>query len=331
MKLGILNEFLACEKEYIKACEDLGVDYEVIDFISNDWIENIEKSNCDIYLVRPSYMKQVWKTMYDERLYFLHHVMKKRIYPSYEEIFLYENKKNMNYWLETHKIPHPKTWVFYDKKEATEFINKYEGYPLVFKTNFGSSAIGVEYVHSKRAALRLVNRLFTKWKFFNRGYTKWYKTRFKVSYPLMDDKQYNFIILQERIDVKHEWRLIHVGGSYFGHQKLIHNGFHSGGGEMGWADPPEALLNLTKRICELGDFSSMNVDIFEDTAGNYYVNELQSLFGSNHPSQMYVDGKPGRYLHIDDAWVFEEGIFNTNGCYDLRVKDVLKKLEDLER
>ncbi|MBO1005299.1 RimK family alpha-L-glutamate ligase [Pseudogracilibacillus auburnensis] len=330
MKIGILNEFLQNEQQYIQACKDLDVDYEVINFISNDWIENIEKSACDIYLVRPSYKKDVWKRMYDERLYFLNKVMKKRIYPSYEEILLYENKKNMNYWLKLHKIVHPNTWIFYDKDEAKEFLHAYEDYPIVFKTSFGSSALGVRYIRNKREAFRLLNQVFTKWKFFNRGYTNWYKTKYKLSYPLMDDKQYNFILFQEKLNVKHEWRMINVGGSYFGHHKLIQDGFHSGGGKMGWADPPEALLNLTKHICDIGNFSSMNVDIFEDDEGNYYVNELQSLFGSNHPSQMYVDGKPGRYIHkcANAKWVFEEGIFNTNGCYDLRVRDAIKQWKE---
>jgi hypothetical protein len=37
-----------------------------------------------------------------------------------------------------------------------------------------------------------------------------------------------------------------------------------------------------------------------------------------------VDGKPGRYIFQDGQWVFEEGMFNSNESYDLRLEVALK-------
>ena len=37
-----------------------------------------------------------------------------------------------------------------------------------------------------------------------------------------------------------------------------------------------------------------------------------------------VDGRPGRYLYQDGQWVFEEGMFNSNESYDLRLEVALK-------
>lgn len=327
MKLGILKEFSGYESNYIKACEDLKVDYEIIDIISNDWIDNILKSNCDGFLVRPSFAKDVWKRMYDEKLYFISHVLKKPIYPDYYSLFIYENKKNMAYFLKLNDIPHPKTWIFYDKEEALNFVEKYDKYPLVFKPNIGSGALGIKFMN-KNQAKKIINKIFTKWKFFNFGYTKWYKTRFKLSYPIMDDKQYNFVIFQEKLDVKWEWRIIRIGESFFGHQKLAKGKFHSGSGKVGWVKPPEELLNLVKRITDENGFRSMDIDIFETLDNKFYVNELQAIFGSYDNSQMYIDGKPGRYLFKDDEWIFEEGYFNQNGSFNLRVEDFLKILNN---
>lgn len=327
MKLGILNDFSGKYRQYIDACEDLNVDYEVIDFMSNNWIENINSAKCDGFLVRPSVKNEVWKTMYDERLYFLNKIMNKPIYPSYNEIFIYENKKNMSYWLKINSLPHPKTWVFYLKDEALKFSSSYREYPLVFKTNIGSGALGVKYVSSEKEAVKLVNRIFTKYKFYNRGYTKWYKTRYGISYPMMDDKQYNFILFQEKIDVKVEWRMIKIGESYFGHQKLSNGKYHSGSDLVGWVEPPYELLELTKKVCEIGEFNSMDVDIFEDINGNYFINELQTIFGSYNPSQMYIEDKPGRFLYHSGKWNFQEGVFNKNGSFNLRVEDFIKQLK----
>ena len=328
VKLGIFNEFMGLENNYINACEELDIEYEVIDIISSDWIENIRKSNCDGYLARPSYKKDAWKRMYDERLYYIQYITDKPVYPVYKDIFLHESKKNMAYWLQTHDLPHPKTWVFYNKDEAMDFIENKACFPLVFKPNIGSYSMGVKYISRKHQAKRLINKVFTKYGFYNSGYAKWQKTKFGLSVPLMDDKQSNYITFQEMIDVKHEWRMIKIGKSYFGHQKMKKGKFHSGSGKVGWVAPPEQLLQMTQHICSQGNFSSMNIDIFEDLHGDYYVNELQPFFGAYNDSQMYIDGKPGRYLSENGSWVFEEGYFCQNACCNLRVLDFVEQLEE---
>lgn len=328
MKLGILKEFLNEHEKYIKACEDLNIEYEVIDIISSDWLRNVKDADCDGLLVRPSYKKEVWKTMYTERLYFLNKILNIPIYPSYNEILVYENKKNMAYWLETYEIKHPKTWIFYSKKEALMFADAYDHYPLVFKTNIGSAAIGVEFVKTKEEAKKIISKMFTTHTFYNRGYTKWKKTKYGLSVPLMDDKQYNYVIFQEKIDVKTEWRMIKIGDSYFGHQKLSDGEFHSGSNLVGWVEPPERLLDFAKEICDKGDFRSMDIDVFEDAAGTYHVNELQTVFGSYDDSQMYIDGIPGRFIHENGKWEFEKGYYNQNGSNNLRVADFVSLLQD---
>lgn len=326
MKLGILSNFTGSKEYYIEACKELRVNYEVIDIRSSDWLENIKISNCDGYLVRPMCLKQSWKDMCDEKLYFINKILKKPIYPSFDACYIYEDKKKMAYWLKAHNIPHAPTHVLYDKTEAINFLEKAK-YPLVFKPNIGSAAIGIKMIDKKQEALKLVDKIFTKWRFFNKGYTKWYKTKYKISYPIMDDKQHNFIIFQDKLKVKTEWRIIKIGESYFGHQKLEVNGFHSGSGKVGWVDPPKKLLRMAKDICDKGNFRSMDVDIFETEDGKYYVNELQTIFGSYDISQMYIDGKPGRYLFNDDKWKFEEGYFNQNYSCNLRVEDFIKTLK----
>lgn len=334
MKLGILKEFNNKHEGYIKACEDLNVEYEVIDFISNDWIDNINKSNCDGFLVRPSFYKQVWKTMFDERLYFLNKVMKKPIFPSYDECLIYENKKNMEYYMTINNIPHAKTYIFYDKKEALKLLSNEKIYPLVFKPNIASAGVGIEVVNNKGQAMKLINRIFTKKGVFGRGFIKWHKTgKLKfIKKPSLDDRQYNFAIFQEKLNIKTEWRIINIGGSFFGHQKLEgDNHLHSGSGKVGWIKPPLKLLDMVEKICKEGNFESMDCDIFETNDGEYYVNELQTIFGSYDNSQMYIDGVPGRYIKVNNKWKFEEGYFNQNGSQNLRVETFIRQLKNTKR
>lgn len=326
MKVGIFNEFTGLEQNYVNACRELGVKYEIVDIISTDWIRNVKESDCDGFLVRPSYAKHEWKLLYDERIYFVNKVLNRPVYPSYEDIILHENKKFIAYWLKIHNIPHADTWIFYNRNEAFEFLNNHAGFPLIFKPNVGSYSAGIRFLYNKHQAKRITSRLFTSLGFFNKGYTKWEKSKKGFYLPAMDDRQFNYIMFQKVIDVKVEWRMIRIGNSYFGHQKLKKGKFHSGSGMTGWVDPPVKLLKITKDICDIGEFRSMNLDIFEDNKGKYYINEMQPLFASRNNSQMYINGRPGRYIFVNGKWVFEEGYFNRNASCNLRVMDFVKQL-----
>ncbi|MCR3921910.1 MAG: hypothetical protein NUK65_05235 [Firmicutes bacterium] len=328
MKLGILKEFTGLEQPYVDACRELGIEYEVIDIIASDWMQRIKDSDCDGYLVRSSYAKDTWKRMYDEKVYYINVVMGKPVYPPFNDIFIHESKNNMAYWLEAHDIPQAGSWVFYRSDEAAEFIETKAKFPLIFKPTVGSYALGVKIINNQREAKKLIKQVFTKYGFFNRGFTKYKRSKIGLPVPVMDDRQFNHLMFQERIDIKYEWRMVKVDQSYFGHQKLKKGDFHSGSGMVGWVDPPEVLLELIRYICDIGNFNALNVDVFEDQQGNYFVNELQPFWGAVDTSQMYVDGKPGRYFFRNGGWFFEEGVFCQNACCNLKVQAFINQLEE---
>ena len=327
MKLGILKAFSEQHKYYIRACESLQIDYEVIDILSYRWLEYITNSDCDGFLCRPPSKFQERKTMFDERLYIIDKYLKLPLYPSYDELFIYENKKMMDYWLTINKIKHAKTYVFYNKEEYFDFIKKAR-FPLVFKTNIGSTAKGVKIINNKLIASSIGKKVFgTHNSKLVSGYTP--ETTGKIiKFKATGSAQKHFIILQEFLDVKWEWRMVRIGNSYFGHKKLLKGAFASGSKLKGWDRPPDKLLYLTKEICDKGNFLSMNVDIFETSDGEFYVNELQSIFGQSTEQLMLVDGLPGRFVFTNSNFVFEKGNFNQNQSFDLRVKHFLKLLKD---
>lgn len=337
-KLGIFNGFSKGPDSYelyVNACKELGVSYEVVDIISENWIENIRSSDCAGFLVRPTPYYVPWKQMYDERLYFVERSLDRVVYPSHAEVYLYENKRNMAYFLQAHNIPAPPTHIFYDLSEALAFLQN-APYPLVFKTHLGAQARGVEILRTRRQAESLVKQVF------RRGYYRRVRTTLRglLKHPIMIpyyffDPEYKVVLLQEYIPNAIEWRMIRIGDSYFGHQKGQKGDYHSGSDLTNWRTPPERLLNFVKSICDTGGFWSMCVDIFEDATGRYHVNELQSIFGSYNPSQMYVNGVPGRYRYSEETktWDFEEGFFNKNGSCNIRVEhllDLLAKRQNTE-
>ena len=327
MKLGIFKAFDNYHIFYIKACEDLGIEYEVVDIISTNWLENILNSNCDGFLCRPPSKFQERKSMFDEKLYIVDNILQKPIYPSYDELLIYENKRMISYWLELNKFPHPKTDVFYQKKEYLDFVENKARFPLVVKSNIGSASKGVSIIHSKHQAKSLANKYFG---LINpklvKGHTS-IKTGKLIRLTSYGSREKHFIIVQEFVKVKWEWRLTKIGDSYFGHQKLLKGYFASGAGLKGWQKPPDELLFLLKDICDRGKFLSMTADVLETEDGRYLVNELIPYVAQKLDHQMLIDGKPGRFIFKDKSFVFEEGEFNQNKSYNLRVKHFVEILE----
>lgn len=330
MKLGILTSFSGEHKKYIEACEYLGVDYEVVDFLSADWLKNIKKSKADGFLCTSTCDSIERKSILDERHYTIEQMLKRPIYPSFQELYIHENKRNMAAWLEVHGYPHVHTRVFTNRKEAMAFLDK-ATYPLVFKSNLGAGSSKVKIVKNKWYAKYFAFSVFPlteKIRSLNIG--KIYINKFfglKI-FPDFANMQKFYLLVQDFKPIIHEWRIIKIGDSYFGHQKLLKGNFASGSDAVGWVEPPKALLDITRELCDKGGFRSMAVDIFETKDGEYFINEIQTMFGSYLNSQMYIDGKPGRFWWNGQDYEFQEGEFNLFGSRLLRVEDFIQQLKN---
>ncbi len=328
LKLGILKGFHNSEySNYIKACEHLNIEYELIDFLDSNWIRRIKESKCDGFLCHPPNDDQTRKSIYDEKIYMIQEELDFPCYPNFNEVYIYENKRNMAAWLEIHGFPHAKTYVFSRKDQAKKFLTN-ASYPLIFKTNSGSGASGVDIIKSKSKALRITNRLFGHFHSALTFGRLRFSTKLGFPLPLFGRIEKHYLLAQEFHKIKWEWRMVKIGDSYFGHKKLLKGDFASGSGQTELASPPKELLYLLKNVCDTGKFNTMNVDILETKEGHYLINEMQAMFGSYNDVQMRVNGKPGRYIYKDNDFHFEEGVFNQFGSCLLRVQDFVTKLNE---
>lgn len=315
--LGIVKEFTHSHRHYIATCRQMDVSYKVLDITASNWVEVIRNSQCDAFLIWPSPLMTIWKQMYDERLRVMVHDMGKIIFPSYDELWMWKSKRRMRDWLAAHNIPHPRTWIFYNLDEAKQFVEAAQ-FPVVFKPDFGDCARGVKIVRSKKEAQAILKKAFT------RG------IRLPGAHHL--DLQWGNVVFQEYLPEVAEWRMVRIGESYFGFEKLRKGDFHSGSHAWRYARPPSQLLSFVRYVTDKGEFSSMSLDVFLTSEGQYLVNELQSLFGMLTPSepQCVIDDKPGRMVYDPktDSWKFEPGNFCENHLCNLRVKTTLRLLEE---
>lgn len=318
IKIGILKEFSKNHFYYIAACEDLGITYKVIDISCNNWIDKIRNSECHGFLVWPSPVLSIWKEMYDERVKIIVECLGKIIYPSYNEVWLYENKRRERDWLYSHNIAHPKTYIFYSLEEANEYLNGCE-FPIVMKTNFGSHSNGVKILKKKKQARKIVNTAFGRGILADRADCR--------------DKQWGNIIFQKYVHHVKEWRMVRVGDYYLCREKIKKGNFASGSGIVKWAKPSEKLLELTKCITNLGNFTSMNIDFFQKRDGTLLVNELHAFFGAiKKDNEKNTNENTGRYYQDekDNQWKFEEGFFYQNACANLRIEYFLNNILKLK-
>lgn len=347
IRLAILcNEVADDHIMWVNACREYPgrVEFDEIDLTRGDWLSRVKAGNYDGLLALPGGWTTPFKTMYDERVTILHTVLDLPVIPSLEEIQVYENKKYLSYWLAAHQIPHPKTWVFYHKQEAIDFI-KTASLPIVAKTNVGGGGDGVRILKTRGKARQYIIQTFSgqgasktvgpKWR--KKGFLKRVikklrdpkslKERLSQYHHLRSEVQKDFVFFQEFIPHDFEWRAVRIGDSFFAHKKLMKGEKASGSLLKDYGNPPLALLDFVKKITDLRGFHSQAVDLFETPGGRFLVNEMQCIFGQSDPYQMLVDGTPGRYLWQNGQWVFEAGDFNRHESFQLRLEYFLGILE----
>ena len=344
MRVCILrNEDPNSSKKWERSCKESGIDYSIIDLTVSDWYERICESKTDLFLLKPPGETFKYKHLYDERLFVLSEVMGKSVFPSFKETFIYENKRMLSSFLKGAEIPMPETFVFYNKKEALDFAEKTQ-YPIVGKTGIGASGTGVRIIRSRTELKNYIGTAFGKgikrrlgpnrntgsvksWSKKAYANPSFFIKKVKKYLEIYKDAQKGFVILQEYTPHEFEWRIVKIGDSWFGHQKVKDGEMASGTKGIDYVAPPFDLLDFCKLICDKNGFNSMAIDIFEHPTKGYVVNELQTIFGHVQDYILQVDGKIGRFICNGDQWIFEEGNFNTNESYDLRLKTAIALYE----
>lgn len=302
--IGLVSDIAQEYAIYIKVCIEMQQNYEVVDPTAVDWIERFQQSRAQAFLFWPTIYKPIQKQFWDERIYTISVHLKKKIFPSFDVLWLYESKRKTLNWLESRKLPHPDTKVFFHKQQALDFL-KSSSLPIVIKTDQGASASGVYIVKSLSEGVGFINKAFRRGLMLkNKGY---------------NDRHQGYIIFQEFLPDCEEWRIVRVGKSYFCRFKIRVGEFHSGSGDIEWAKPPRTLLDQTRLISEEFDVPNINVDFFKTTDGRFLINEIHALWGGKDIRHEELEG---RYLYdeIRDEWIFEKGDFFRNRCANLRIE-----------
>lgn len=347
-RLAILrNEMAQDHVQWVQACEQLAhrITWDVIDLTADDWWQRLCAGRYDGLLTQPTGWSSRMKALYDDRISRIDRDLRLPMIPCRGEIMIYENKRALASWLREHGVPHPETHVFGSPDEALRFTDK-GVFPLVAKTSMGAGGCGVRVLRSAHEVRKYVRATFhgpgaprasgPKWRrsgFLLRALRKLARPsdlieRLRAYRSIRNDVQRDHVLFQAFVPHGFEWRAVRIGDSFFAHKKLVDGEKASGSLLKEYGDPPLALLDLVRELTQRHGFRSVAVDVFENPAGGYLVNEIQCVFGQSDPYQMLVNGVPGRYRHAQGSWHFEQGDFNRFGSYLLRLEYLLDMLAD---
>jgi glutathione synthase/RimK-type ligase-like ATP-grasp enzyme len=341
------NEMPQDHDGWVNACnsfnnDSVKINYNIIELFSDNWLEQMKSKSFDLILFRSPGRSSFFKQIYDERSMLINQHFGNIVYPNLNLIQIYENKRFFRDWLLLNNIPHPKTWVFYTKNDALDYINSRKYYPIVSKLNIGASGKGVKFINNKTEGIIEINKQFgvgkkivsgpywnkgSFWKKINKVLFKknFIKTRMIEYNQQKNEVHKNYIIFQEFIPHEFEWRCVVIGESFFAHKKIIKGQKTSGSLLKEYGEPPLSLLNFIRHISKKYNIDSAAIDLFEQN-GEYLINEIQCFFGQSDLYQMEINGAPGRYVFKNNDWIFEKGYFNNNQCYDLRLSHALNKV-----
>ena len=305
-KVGILWDFAQNHVNYIRACHEEKISYQVIDISRHNWQELIKNYGIKYYLAWPSVYQSVWKNMFDNRIRILSDELKMTVFPTEKEVWLYESKIRITEWLKANDLPMLDTEIFYHKEEAIQYLTN-KNFPIVIKIDNGASASGVFICQKLADAKKLIRDAFNEGIISKRGDTR--------------DRQWGYVIIQKYLEKAEEWRYVKIGEDYFCRLKGKVGDFHSGSGIVLWAEPDRMVLEMVKNISEKFKFDSLNLDFFKDEDGNFYINEFHTVFGPILKKNISpTDPLMGKYNFKDGEWVFTHGYFYDNACANLRLK-----------
>ena len=82
------------------------------------------------------------------------------VFPDQHTCWHFEDKIAQAYLLKAAQIPHPKTWVWFDRKQAEDWASEAD-YPVVLKLATGAQSENVRLVHNALEARNWIDRLFS--------------------------------------------------------------------------------------------------------------------------------------------------------------------------
>ncbi len=278
---------------YERFCKNNDLPYGFLEITRSDWMKEAEKYDLIICHTEST---PAYQEMIESKIYILEKIMGKFCFPSYHELWQYENKNRANYLYQYYDLPTIPTYVTQNKDESKK-LNDIVGYPFISKTTIGAGSTGVFKIDNRQQAVKRINKIFG---FYG----------LKTEYPYQRQKDY-FYIQKFIYDATFDLRIILVGDMAFGYYRYPNKGDFraSGAGNYEKKAIPEDALRIAIEVRDKLASRLMGIDLlYSETNKKYYIIETSLFNQIDTPEQLVIDGVPGYYDISDkDNIRFKEG------------------------
>ncbi len=158
MKIAIHPDAGRYTDRWIEYCKANGIDYKIVNCHQSDIIEQLE--DCDGLMWNWN-QNNYRSALMAKQLTVSIEASGKKVFPNNKSTWHFEDKVGQKYLLEAVDAPLVKSYVFYSKKTADEWIES-TSFPKVFKLRNGAASINVKLARTKEDAKALVNQAFGK-------------------------------------------------------------------------------------------------------------------------------------------------------------------------
>ena len=202
-----------------------------------------------------------------------------RFIPSLDTQFSNKSKENVTRFAWKYNLPIPKTYIYYNHKNADKFLKKCE-YPKIIKKSYGPSNYGGYFVHKVDS--------------------------YKEARELFDEKRYHPQYFQDFVPMEADIRVMLIGhkpvcafwrrapeGEWLTNT--------SQGGSMDYNDVPKSVLDLAVKVSKAAKAEYWACDVAYGKDGKVRILECATAFAA-FP---YIRDWIGEYL----MWLLSEGRF----------------------
>lgn len=265
---------------YERYLKNNNIKYEYYDIFKSNWIEEAKKYDIIMWHVNSTPAEL---GMAQSKIYILDHILGKFCFPSFHEIWQYEDKSRASYLYEIYGIPRIPTFLTNSYQEAIEFIDK-ANFPIVAKVNIGASSSGVKKLDNFKEAKKYIKEVFSP-------------NGRKTIYSYIRHKDY--VLFQEFIeDSKYDLRIMIIGDKAFGYYRYPNKGDFraSGAGNYEKKAIPHEAIKIAIDVKNKLNSRLMGVDMLHSNKHNQYFIIETSLFNQiDTAEQLKVDGIAGYY------------------------------------
>lgn len=241
MKIGIHHTKGSFSERWTSFCEVNSIEYKLVDCYRTDIIQQL--SDCDALMWHFS-QNSPKAVLFAKQLIYSIETTGKKVFPNFHTVWHFDDKLGQKYLLEAINAPLAPTWVFYDKREALNWVKKAD-FPKVLKLRGGAASQNVRLVYSGKQAEKLIRKAFGRgFPAFNSiGSFKEELRRFKVGkanskdiaeslvrfilpprYARIKGRDRGYIYFQEYIpDCSFDIRVIVVSDKAFAIKRMVRN------------------------------------------------------------------------------------------------------------